>query len=261
MNGPELSVVCGECGSEVSPYVTECPYCGARVRKRAPKLELRDDGLAPSEPRMLSPRRTRRIPRPALPALRSDRPWATIVTIALSALGLLVGVAADLSASQLGAIDGPVGGEWWRYLVAPFVYTQVGYLFVCCLGIAIFGAAVERRLGTLATAALILACGALGMLAADGVGGLIGSGGSVVAAGGNGVALGLLAAWAPLRAAEVKSMPGEYADVIGAAVAAAVLVLLSVVVAPASIVAGLAGALVGGLSGIAGARSRRGAHG
>ena len=26
--GPELSVVCKSCGSEVSPYVTECPYCG-----------------------------------------------------------------------------------------------------------------------------------------------------------------------------------------------------------------------------------------
>ena len=36
---PELSVVCKSCGSEVSPYVTECPYCGSRLRRRAPKLE------------------------------------------------------------------------------------------------------------------------------------------------------------------------------------------------------------------------------
>ncbi|MBA2763964.1 MAG: zinc-ribbon domain-containing protein [Thermoleophilaceae bacterium] len=36
MSSPDLFVVCKNCGSEVSPYVTECPYCGQRVRKRAP---------------------------------------------------------------------------------------------------------------------------------------------------------------------------------------------------------------------------------
>ncbi len=36
--GPDLFVVCKQCGSEVSPYITECPYCGARLRRRAPKL-------------------------------------------------------------------------------------------------------------------------------------------------------------------------------------------------------------------------------
>ena len=38
-SGPDLFVVCKSCGSEVSPYITECPYCGTRLRKRAPKLE------------------------------------------------------------------------------------------------------------------------------------------------------------------------------------------------------------------------------
>jgi len=38
-SGPDLFVVCKKCGSEVSPYITECPYCGSRLRKRAPKLE------------------------------------------------------------------------------------------------------------------------------------------------------------------------------------------------------------------------------
>ena len=36
---PDLFVVCKSCGSEVSSYVTECPYCGTRLRKRAPKLD------------------------------------------------------------------------------------------------------------------------------------------------------------------------------------------------------------------------------
>ena len=47
MSETELSVICKNCGSEVSPYVTECPYCGARLRKRAPKLERRGDVLEP----------------------------------------------------------------------------------------------------------------------------------------------------------------------------------------------------------------------
>ena len=34
----ELFVICPNCGSEASPYVTECPYCGNRLRKRAPDL-------------------------------------------------------------------------------------------------------------------------------------------------------------------------------------------------------------------------------
>ena len=38
-SGPDLFVVCKSCGSEVVPYITECPYCGTRLRKRAPKLE------------------------------------------------------------------------------------------------------------------------------------------------------------------------------------------------------------------------------
>ena len=51
MAGPELSVVCKSCGSEVSPYVTECPYCGTRLRKRAPKLERVGDEVRVREDR------------------------------------------------------------------------------------------------------------------------------------------------------------------------------------------------------------------
>ena len=47
-SGPDLFVVCKKCGSEVSPYITECPYCGTRLRKRAPKIER--DGTV-SEPK------------------------------------------------------------------------------------------------------------------------------------------------------------------------------------------------------------------
>jgi uncharacterized OB-fold protein len=49
-SGPDLFVVCKSCGSQVSPYVTECPYCGQRVRKRAPKIERGRAPDAPPEP-------------------------------------------------------------------------------------------------------------------------------------------------------------------------------------------------------------------
>ena len=105
MSQPDLFVVCKNCGSEVSPYVTECPYCGQRVRKRAPKL----DKGAPTEPR------ARR--RPRLPRLRADeiegiapdvRPWATMFLIAASLITTLV-YAADnnLDTTLLGTIAVP----------------------------------------------------------------------------------------------------------------------------------------------------------
>ena len=59
-SGPDLFVVCKSCGAEVSPYITECPYCGTRLRKRAPKLER---GGVPKPPK-------RAAPRPSLPRLR-----------------------------------------------------------------------------------------------------------------------------------------------------------------------------------------------
>jgi membrane associated rhomboid family serine protease len=162
---------------------------------------------------------------------------------------------------SLGAIVGPVEGDWWRYLAAPFIYPDIGYLFVASLGIAIFGIAVERRLGVVPTVVLILACGGLGMLAADGIETAFASSNDVLlAAGGNGVALGLLSAWAVMRAAEVRARPDEDVELIGAAVAAAVLILLPLVDDYANVFAGLAGALVGAGCGLAAAFARRERH-
>ncbi|HKQ17096.1 MAG TPA: zinc-ribbon domain-containing protein, partial [Solirubrobacterales bacterium] len=76
---PELSVVCRSCGSEVSPYVTECPYCGHRIRKRAPKLEREGDEIRVRETRRDRRRRRRRgraAERSAAVAL-GTRPMAT----------------------------------------------------------------------------------------------------------------------------------------------------------------------------------------
>ena len=58
----DLNVVCKNCGSEVSPYITECPYCGQRLRKRAPKLRQEGEAveLAPEPQRRRRLRRARK---------------------------------------------------------------------------------------------------------------------------------------------------------------------------------------------------------
>jgi membrane associated rhomboid family serine protease len=248
-------VVCRSCGEEVSPYVTECPYCGTRLRKRAPKLELRGDEITPRQSR----RSRRRLARAQRMDRLAERPYAVFAAILIPALLVLVRVASpSLDTFGLGGILGPVGADWWRYLVSPFIYPDIGYLFVASVGIAVFGVAVEQRLGMIPTAILIIACGSLGMLAADGMETAFAPRNDVLfAAGGNGIALGLLAAWAVIRGAEVRSRPGEDVEVIGAAVAAAVLILLPLVDDYANVFAGLGGALVGAACGLAASFARR----
>jgi membrane associated rhomboid family serine protease len=264
VNAPELSVVCRSCGEEVSPYVTECPYCGTRLRKRAPKLERRGDELQAQESRRDRKRRERAERRERVTSRRAalaeaERPYAVIAAILAPAVLVIVQRAAGIPITDLGAIVGPVGDEWWRYLAAPFAYPDVPYLFACALGIAIFGIGVERRLGTIPTLVLMVACGALGMLAADGIEGAIsGEGGDpLLAAGGNGIALGLLTAWAVLRRAELRAGDGEHVDLVGAAVCAAALILLPLVEDFANVFAGLAGGAVGALCAVAASYARR----
>ena len=232
--------------------MTECPYCGTRLRKRAPKLELRGDEITARQSR-----RARR--RQARAERLGERPYAVIAAILIPALLLLVRTASPaLDTYDLGGLVGPVGGDWWRYLAAPFIYPDVGYLFVASVAIAIFGVAVEQRLGMIPTGVLIVACGALGMLAADGMETAFASGNDILfASGGNGIALGLLGAWAVMRGAEVRAHPDEDVEVIGAAVAAAVLIMLPLVDDFANVFAGLAGALVGAGCGLAAAYARR----
>src|SRR6476469_6645602 len=107
MSETELSVVCKNCGSEVSPYVTECPYCGARLRKRAPKLERRGDGLEP-KPRRRSRGRRWSDRAPWRGSLATGAPYATIAAIAVSAVMLLVQKATADPISTFGGILVPL---------------------------------------------------------------------------------------------------------------------------------------------------------
>jgi membrane associated rhomboid family serine protease len=248
MSETELSVICKNCGSEVSPYVTECPYCGARLRKRAPKLERRGDGLEPRPRRRPRPRLRLRGRRREGPP-RPFRPYATMAAILAPAAMLLVQKLTGDSISSFGGLLVPFADEWWRFLTAPFAYEDVGYLFVVAIGLAIFATGLERRLGTPATALLLIACGSLGMLAAAGIANAQGN--FEVIAGGNGMALGALAAWFALRRAETRGAIDADYDAIGVLVAAAVLLLLPVFESTADPIAGLAGGAVGGLAGLA----------
>ncbi|HEU5105924.1 MAG TPA: rhomboid family intramembrane serine protease [Solirubrobacterales bacterium] len=252
MSETELSVICKNCGSEVSPYVTECPYCGARLRKRAPKLERRGDALEAQQPR----RRRRRLPRPGRPRFEvaADRPYATIAVILASAILLLIQKATGYALGSFGGVVVPFEEDWWRYFTAPFAYIDVGFLFVVGVALAIFSTGVERRLGTLPTLILLLACGALGTLA----GAAAASDNAVTfIAGGNGMALGALTAWFVIRRAESRGEIGEEYDVVGVAVAAAVLIALPLFAPTADFLAGLVGGAVGALAGLAATAFRR----
>ena len=258
--GPELSVVCKSCGSEVSPYVTECPYCGTRLRKRAPKLERRGDELAARETRRARRRRRaaeRRASAGERLAAAAGRPYVTLAAILGPAVLLLVQRSADLSLFQVGALSGtPLTDEWWHYLAAPFVYDDLGYLFAIALAMALFVPYLERRLGVVPTLILMIACGALGALAAPGLDDAFGDGFTVMA-GGNGIALGVLGAWWSLHRADARDDPTEEYDWIPVAVAACVLLLLPLVEDLANPWTGVVGGLVGLGCGLSATLGRR----
>lgn len=242
----------------MSPYVTECPYCGTRLRKRAPELERRDGFLEPKRTRREHRQRRRQEARlkgerrglSDRLSLGAELPRATLLLILVPAIAMVVRIATGSTLGGFGAVVVPFGDEWWRFLTAPFAYQSIGYLFVTGLALAIFGPGLERRLGLFPTLLLLIACGALGALAAFGI--ESDRGGFTVIAGGNGVALGAIAAWFFTVRAEVRAHDqlneDHSVDGIGVVVCAAVILLLSAVIDGANPWAGIAGALVGGLA-------------
>ncbi|MBA3408751.1 MAG: zinc ribbon domain-containing protein, partial [Solirubrobacterales bacterium] len=186
-SGPDLFVVCKSCGSEVSPYITECPYCGTRLRKRAPKLDRA--GGTPKEPRRARPRLAP-LRRGEIPGIRPDRrPYATIALVLVSVVVTLLGRAGWDRIGDL-VLFGPLEGDWWRPVTTLFVYGGTGYEVAALAAVAVFGILLERRHGWWAPLAAFLVGGALGMLLVAGVDELS------VATGANGAALALVAAWA-----------------------------------------------------------------
>src|SRR5215213_7640899 len=184
-SGPDLFVVCKSCGSEVSPYITECPYCGTRLRKRAPKL---DRGGVPKAPRRPRPRLAP-LRRGEIPGIRPDRrPYATIALVLAAVVVSLLGRAGVTSIADL-LLAGPLDGDWWRPVTTQFFYGSTGYEVAALAAVAVFGALLERRHGWWATLGVFLIGGSAGMFLTTAAGELD------VIVGGNAGALALLAAW------------------------------------------------------------------
>jgi membrane associated rhomboid family serine protease len=248
---PDLFVVCKNCGSEVSPYVTECPYCGQRVRKRAPKL---DRGGGPAAPKRR--RRGRRLPRlraEEIAGIAPDsRPYATFALIlACIATSLVYAADQDL---DLGYVAVPFGEEVWRLFVTPFLHTdQLGYAFVALVSIGIFGTMLERRFGPLPVLAIFVLAGAAGaaLAVALEVPPLFDDRPFYLVFGANGAALGLLCAWLVDDRMAARRGEDRENDLIGVYVIAAVLVGLSLTTEEANIASAAGGALVGALLGLA----------
>lgn len=234
--------MCKNCGSEVSGFITECPYCGTRLRKRAPKLEgteLTEAGRG-RRPRM--PRLPRLQPG-EIPGIRADPAHWPVVSIALAVLCAAGAIATGAFSLAEVAVVGPIDREWWRVASAPFFADDLWYAATCVLAVLLFGSLLERRHGALAPL-LIFALGGVGGAAAAGALETI-----PLAAGPNGAALALTVAWAMRPARDLRRGLAPEGDLIGAAVFAAVLLLMPLAVVEASPTAGAAGLLAGLLCG------------
>jgi membrane associated rhomboid family serine protease len=236
-SGPDLFVICKSCGSEVSPYITECPYCGTRLRKRAPKLER---GGVPKPPRAARVRPSLGRLRPGeIPGIRGEvRPYVAWGLVILPVLLTLVTRTGLLSVLDVGLI-GSVRDEPWRVLSTLFVYTQTGYEIVAVAASGLFAWLLERRHGPWAPLLVFLLAGAGGMAVVA----LLEE--APIALGANGAALGLLAAWAVRDLLGRRRGREDESDLLGVLAIAAVLVLLPLASEEAHALAGLVGGAVG----------------
>jgi membrane associated rhomboid family serine protease len=248
-SGADLFVVCKQCGSEVSPYITECPYCGHRLRRRAPELPRGKDATSAG-------RRSRRLHLPrfnqsgkdASPharrvhsgtSLRLDsRPYATIALVIASCALWVIFHARPTLYFEL-ALIGPLHGDWWKLFSTQLAYLNGLYAFLTLLAVAIFGWLLERRRGPVVTLVVFLGAGATGALVASAVYAV------PFVSGGNGAALGLLAAWAVPDL--IGARAGNYyeGDLLGIAAIAALELAIPYARPEASWLAGVTGAVVG----------------
>ena len=228
----DLFVVCRSCGAEVSRYVTECPYCGERIQRRAPKIPRGGAATGKKKNRRRAPR---------FPG--AGAPGAPFVSIALAvacAIGTVILVPGALSPGEAGIV-GPVDGQWWRAAISPFLAPNVWYGALGILSVAVFGSMIERRDGHVAVVVVFVACGMGGAAVAGALETV------PLALGANGAALGLIGAWVMAEGMRVGSGEREWTELIPAGVCAAVMLLIPFAAPEASPLAGLVG-LAGGMA-------------
>lgn len=237
---PDLRVVCPNCGSQVSPYVTECPYCGNRVRKRAPKLGSRDDPARKAD--RLRKRAERRRPKISLaggPGF-GERKLVVVPTLVLTSIVLSCLVRAGFIRPGRVEVFGSLTDERWKLLTAPFVHLGAAYGFIALASFAIFGARIERSLGRVATLAVWVVAGGAGAWLAS-IDGASPAGGALAAA----VAVTVARCFSVVEA----NRDGEEEDLVGPLVVLIVLSVLPAFGAGASWYALGAGLVVGILTG------------
>jgi membrane associated rhomboid family serine protease len=235
-SGPDLFLVCKSCGAEVSPYITECPYCGTRIQKRAPKLDR--GGVSRAGRRARSRPQLPRLKPNEIPGIRADRrPWVVWLLVLASVLVTVALKSALLSYDDLGY--GFAFEDAWRPFTTLFTYSDTGYEIITVGSIALFGLLLERRHGFWVPLFTFFACGAGGAWIG------VNLGDASLAFGANGAALGLLAAWAMRDVLGRRRGREDDSDLLGVLAIAAVLVLLPLASDEASGVAGLAGGVIG----------------
>ena len=239
-SGPELFVVCKKCNSEVSPYITECPYCGTRLRKRAPKL---DKGGTPRAAKRRERPKLSRLKPGEIPGVRVDgRPYATMLLVLVS---IVVSLCFRSGIVPLRYLDdvvatSPLDGDYWKLVTQLFVYySSTGYEIAALGAIFLFGWLLERRHGAWATLLVFFLGGLAGsalVLVLDPTGGTIGA---------NSSALALLAAWSMRDILARRRGEEDDADLLGVLAIAVLLVLLPVASVEPNSLAGLAGGVTG----------------
>lgn len=249
-SSPELFVVCKNCNSQVSPYITECPYCGTRLRKRAPKIE-RPGAEPPAKKRRRVPTGLGPLRSGEIPGIRGDdlrRPLATMIIVAIGCLWWLAVI--PLREEGFRLFLDPLG-SWWQVLTAPFVHGSRWYQFAALGSVAVFGWLLERREGWLPVIVTWL-LGASGGLAVARL--LEGPEAYVGATYG---ALALLCAWAlPPLLERRRSGEEDDVDLLGPGVLFVLLALMPVARPEISLVATVVGILAGTLVGLVLSRAR-----
>jgi hypothetical protein len=234
---PDLFVICKNCSSEVSPYITECPYCGHRLRKRAPKIERSGQVKRPRGAKLRRPA--------ALPTFDVDetrRPYATLAILGASLFFILLVVFVERD--RVGIVS-HLSDDPWKVVTSVFVYSNGWYEFASLLAIGVFGWRLELRHGPVAVIALFLLGGVGGMAAAAALDS------SPFAYGGNGVALALLCAWAVPDLLRTRGGADYEGDLLGALVMGVLVLAMSAATREASIIAAGTGVLAGLVVGLA----------
>jgi membrane associated rhomboid family serine protease len=248
-SGPDLYLVCKSCGAEVSPYITECPYCGTRIQKRAPKL---DRGGVPKAPKRARSRPQLPRLRPGeIPGIRADqRPWFVWALVLASVLVTVALKSGVFSSSYDDVVLSAGLQDPWRAFTTQFAYIATGYEVAAVGTIALFGWLLERRHGWWAPLLVFALSGAGAAYFAVVV---LGEG---VALGANGAALGMLAAWTMRDVLGRRKGLDDDSDLLGVLAIAAVLVLLPLATTDASGVTGVVGGVIGIVLGLLFARLR-----